>query len=105
MEGPSIHLAAEQLRPFVRQRIQTVSGNSKIGIERLRGTRVMTGDYRRSSLPRLMMAFRNGDLTIRSQFVSPLRRTCQQTRPRPSSPPELLLSFVSGDWIKALTIR
>jgi len=40
MEGPSIHLAAEQLRPFVGQRIQSVSGNSKVGIERLRGKRV-----------------------------------------------------------------
>lgn len=40
MEGPSIHLAAEQLRPFLGQRIHTVSGNSKIGIERLRRKRV-----------------------------------------------------------------
>jgi endonuclease-8 len=41
MEGPSLHLAAEQLHPFVRQRIQTVSGNSRIGIERLRRQRVV----------------------------------------------------------------
>lgn len=36
MEGPSIHLAAEQLRPFVGRRIRAVSGNSRIGIHRLR---------------------------------------------------------------------
>src|SRR5207237_9452430 len=29
------HLAAEQLRPFVRRRVTSVSGNSRIGIERL----------------------------------------------------------------------
>ena len=113
MEGPSIHLAAEQLRPFVRQRIQTVSGNSKIGIERLRGKRVtdifawgkhlvfqfevfairvhfllwgtfaaavdgesVTGDYRRSSPPRLMMTFRNGDLTIWSASIKFIESNC-----------------------------
>jgi endonuclease-8 len=37
MEGPSIHLAAEQLAPFVGRRIQRVAGNSRIGIERFRG--------------------------------------------------------------------
>ena len=40
MEGPSIHLAAEQLRPFVGRRIGTVTGNSRIGIERLRAKTV-----------------------------------------------------------------
>jgi endonuclease VIII len=106
MEGPSIHLAAEQLRPFVRQRVQTVCGNSKVGIERLRRKRVedifswgkhlvfqfdvfairvhfllwgtfaaavrgqsVTGDYRRSGPPRLMMTFRNGELTIWSASI------------------------------------
>jgi len=36
MEGPSIHLAAEQLRPFVGRRVMRVAGNSRIGIERFR---------------------------------------------------------------------
>lgn len=40
MEGPSLHLAAEQLQPFVGRRILRVSGNSKIGISRLRRQRV-----------------------------------------------------------------
>jgi endonuclease-8 len=37
VEGPSIHLAAEQLRPFVGRRVRGVDGNSRIGIERFRG--------------------------------------------------------------------
>jgi endonuclease-8 len=40
MEGPSIHLAAEQLRPFVGRRISRVAGNSTIGIARLRRQRI-----------------------------------------------------------------
>jgi endonuclease-8 len=40
MEGPSIHLAAEQLRPFVGRRARRVEGNSRAGIERLRGQTV-----------------------------------------------------------------
>jgi len=34
VEGPSIHLAAEQLRPFVGRRVRSVDGNSRIGIDR-----------------------------------------------------------------------
>ena len=101
MEGPSIHLAAEQLRPFVGKRIQVVSGNSRIGIHRLRRQRVneifawgkhlvfqcdsfalrvhfllwgtfaatvrgasVTGDYRRSGPPRLVLGFAVGTVTI-----------------------------------------
>src|SRR5712672_1336413 len=99
MEGPSIHLAAEQLRPFVGKRITSVSGNSRIGIDRLRGKQVkgifawgkhlvfqfetfalrvhfmlwgtfaatvqgvsVTGDYRRSGPPRLILDFPNGEI-------------------------------------------
>lgn len=35
MEGPSLHLAAAQLKPFIGQRIVSVSGNTTIGKERL----------------------------------------------------------------------
>jgi endonuclease-8 len=113
MEGPSIHLAAEQLRPFVRQRIQTVSGNSRVGIERLGRKRIddifawgkhlvvqfdafairvhfllwgsfaatvdgqsVTGDYRRSGRPRLMMTFRNGEVTIWSASIKFIESGC-----------------------------
>src|SRR5438105_1315977 len=101
MEGPSIHLAEEQLQPFVGRRIKTVSGNSRIGIDRFRGKTVcaifawgkhlifqfdtfalrvhfmlwgtfaatvkgksVTGDYRRSGPPRLVLNFPNGEITI-----------------------------------------
>src|SRR4051812_23610008 len=40
VEGPSIHLAAEQLRPFVGRRVRRVDGNSRIGIERFNGKTV-----------------------------------------------------------------
>src|SRR6185369_5093319 len=40
MEGPSIQIAAEQLRPFVGRRVRRVEGNSRIGIERFRGKTV-----------------------------------------------------------------
>jgi endonuclease VIII len=101
MEGPSIYLAAEQLRPFVGRRILGVAGNSRIGIERLHRQRVedvfawgkhlvfqfprfalrihfllwgtfaatvkgqsVTGDYRRTGPPRLVLTFANGEITI-----------------------------------------
>jgi endonuclease VIII len=101
MEGPSLHLAAEQLQPFIGRKIERVSGNSKIGIERLPGLKVkeifawgkhlvfqfdtfalrvhfmlwgtfaatvrgrsVTGDYRRSGPPRLVLNFPNGEITI-----------------------------------------
>lgn len=40
MEGPSLYLTAEQLRPFVHQELIQVSGNSKIGIERLHNQKI-----------------------------------------------------------------
>ena len=101
MEGPSLYLAAEQLQPFAGRRIESVSGNSKIGIERLAGQKVnaifawgkhlvfqmdtfalrvhfmlwgtfaatvkglsVTGDYRRTGPPRLVLNFPNGEITI-----------------------------------------
>ena len=101
MEGPSLRLAAEQLQPFVGRRIRSVDGNSRIGIERLKGRTVaaifawgkhlvfqfdtfalrvhfmlwgtfaatvnrrsVTGDYRRSGPPRLVLEFSNGEITM-----------------------------------------
>jgi len=101
MEGPSLYLAAEQLQPFAGRRIRRVSGNSKIGIERLAEQKVIaifawgkhlvfqmetfalrvhfmlwgtfaatvkgrsvTGDYRRSGPPRLVLDFPSGEITI-----------------------------------------
>jgi endonuclease-8 len=101
MEGPSLHLAAEQLQPFAGRKINSVTGNSKIGIARLSGLKVkeifawgkhlvfqfdtfalrvhfmlwgtfaatvkghsVTGDYRRTGPPRLVLNFPNGEITI-----------------------------------------
>jgi endonuclease VIII len=101
MEGPSLFLAAEQLQPFAGKRIESVAGNSTIGIQRLAGLKVktifawgkhlvfqfdsfalrvhfmlwgtfaatvrgrsVTGDYRRSGAPRLVLNFPNGEITI-----------------------------------------
>jgi endonuclease VIII len=41
MEGPSLFLAAEQLAPFINKKIRSVSGNTKIGKERLKGKKVI----------------------------------------------------------------
>lgn len=41
MEGPSLFLAAEQLKPFIGKVVRSVSGNSKIGIERMDGKKVL----------------------------------------------------------------
>ncbi len=40
MEGPSLHLASEQLQPFKGKRILLVSGNTRIAIERMKGQTV-----------------------------------------------------------------
>ena len=112
MEGPSIHLAAEQLQPFVGRRINRVTGNSRIGIDRFRGKTLkgvfawgkhlvfqfdtfalrvhfmlwgtfaatvkgtsVTGDYRRSGPPRLVLGFPNGEITIWSASLKWLEET------------------------------
>jgi endonuclease VIII len=112
MEGPSLHLAAEQLAPFIRKRIRAVSGNSRIGIERLHAQTVkdifawgkhlvfqfpdfalrvhfmlfgtfaatvkgasVTGDYRRSGPPQLVLQFPNGEVTIWAASVKFVERT------------------------------
>ena len=42
MEGPSLFLAAEQLAPFTEQKIKKVSGNTKIGKERLLNEKILS---------------------------------------------------------------
>ncbi|MDP1880880.1 MAG: hypothetical protein Q8K60_08065 [Parachlamydiaceae bacterium] len=42
MEGPSLFLAAEQLSPFVKQKIKQVEGNTKIGKERLLEKKILS---------------------------------------------------------------
>ena len=101
MEGPSLYLAREQLRPFRKQRVAAVEGNTSIEKERFQGKVLkdifcwgkhlvlqfdgfalkvhfllygtyeaevegvlVTGDYRRTRVPRLMLGFRNGSLSM-----------------------------------------
>lgn len=42
MEGPSLFLAAEQLNPFLGQRIEEVGGNTKIAKERLLNQEILS---------------------------------------------------------------
>jgi endonuclease VIII len=41
MEGPSLFLAAEQLSPFIGKKILSVTGNSKIEIERMNSKKII----------------------------------------------------------------
>lgn len=41
MEGPSLFLAAEQLKPFINKKISYIAGNTKIGKERLLDKKIL----------------------------------------------------------------
>jgi len=129
MEGPSIHLAAEQLRPFVGRRVLSVSGNSRIGIERLQHLVVrevfawgkhlvfqfdrlairvhfllwgtfaanvegiwVTGDYRRSGPPRLVLTCRNGTIVMWSASI----RFLETAKAREAY--DFTVDVMSDDW-------
>jgi len=101
MEGPSLYLAANQLKPFKGKTVLSVSGNSKIEKERMLEKKVknifawgkhlviqfdgfalrthfllfgafeatvnettLTGDYKRSYIPRLQLDFENGNIKL-----------------------------------------
>jgi endonuclease VIII len=101
MEGPSLYLAASQLKPFKGETILSVSGNTKIEKERMLNQKVkgifpwgkhlviqfddfalrthfmlfgafettvddntLTGDYKRSYVPRLQLDFENGNIKL-----------------------------------------
>jgi endonuclease-8 len=101
MEGPSLRLAKEQLKPFKKKEILVVSGNTKIGKEMLKGQiakdifswgkhlvfqfddfglrihfmlfgtfeavvagKSVTGDYKRTAVPRLKLEFENGEISM-----------------------------------------
>jgi endonuclease-8 len=91
-EGPSILILKEQVQQFAGQKILEVSGNAKIGIDRLQGQKIiairswgkhtlicfktftvkihllMFGSYRvnerKDTQPRLSMKFKNGELNF-----------------------------------------
>ncbi|HEX5070204.1 MAG TPA: hypothetical protein VFV78_08295 [Vicinamibacterales bacterium] len=97
MEGPSIHLAAEQLRPFVGRRIKGVSGNSRIGIARFRSQRVAAifawGKH---------LVFQFSDFALRVHFLlwgtfaATVRGQSVTGDYRRSGPPRLELRFGNG---------
>ena len=101
MEGPSLYLAARQLKPFRGKSVLSVSGNTKIEKERFLNKKVknifswgkhlviqfddfalrthfllfgafeatvnntaLTGDYKRSYMPRLQLDFENGNIKL-----------------------------------------
>jgi endonuclease-8 len=112
MEGPSLYLAADQLKPFKDKTVLAVSGNSKIEKERMLQKKVknifpwgkhlviqfdefalrthfmlfgafeaevnnttLTGDYRRSYIPRLQLDFENGNIKLFNCSVKFLETT------------------------------
>ena len=98
MEGPSIHLAAEQLRPFVGRRIGTVTGNSRIGIERLRAKTVRDifawGKH---------LVFQCDTFAMRVHFLlwgtfaASVKGRSVTGDYRRTGPPRLAMTFVNGD--------
>ena len=98
MEGPSIHLAAEQLRPFVGRRVTRVAGNSKIGIERLHRQRVEDifawGKH---------LVFQFGTFALRIHFLlwgtfaASVKGTSVTGDYFRTGPPRLVLSFANGE--------
>ena len=98
MEGPSIYLAAEQLRPFVGRRVTRVRGNSTIGIARLRGQRVEDifawGKH-------LVMQFGMFALRVHfllwGTFAATVRGQSVTGDYRRAGPPRLVLTFANGD--------
>ena len=98
MEGPSLHLAAEQLQPFAGRRIQSVSGNSKIGIERLSGLKVneifawgkhLVFQFDMFALRVHFMLWGTFAATVRKQSVTGDYRR--------AGPPRLVLNFPNGE--------
>ena len=98
MEGPSIHLAAEQLQPFVGRRIRTVGGNSTIGIARLRRRTV-----RRVFAWGKHLVFQFDGFALRVHFLlwgtfaATVRSKSVTGDYRRSGRPRLQLTFVNGE--------
>src|SRR5256885_7523164 len=108
MEGPSIHLAAEQLQPFVGRRIRLVGGNSTIGITRFRGQRVNEifawGKH-------LVFQFDTFALRVHfmlwGTFAATVKGISMTGDYRRSGPPRLIFRFPNGEiiiWSASLKI-
>jgi endonuclease-8 len=98
MEGPSLHLAAAQLKPFVGKRIQGVRGNTTIAKDRLEGE-VVRGIFAWGK----HLVLQCGDFALRVHFlmfgsfeadVEGITVTGDYKRPRV---PRLALTFPNGE--------
>lgn len=98
MEGPSLFLAAEQLAPFVGQRVRRVTGNTNIGKERLAGQTVQDifswGKH---------LVFQFPDFALRTHFLlfgsfeaTVKRRSVTGDYKRRARTPRLALAFKNG---------
>ena len=98
MEGPSIHLAAEQLQPFIGRRVRGVAGNSRIGIERLRGTVVRDvfawGKHLVFQFDRFAMRVH---FMLWGTFAATVRGASVTGDYRRTGPPRLALNFANGE--------
>jgi endonuclease VIII len=98
MEGPSILLAAEQLRPFEGRRVTKVSGNSRVGIERFRGQR-LTRVF--SWGKHLVLQFDTFALRVHfllwGTFAATVNGVSVTGDYRRGGPPRLVLEFANGE--------
>ena len=100
MEGPSLFLAAEQLRPFVRRRVKRVGGNSRIGIARLQGQVVREifawGKHLVFQFERFAMRVH---FMLWGTFAATVNGASVTGDYRRSGPPRLELTFANGEII------
>lgn len=98
MEGPSVLLASQQLAPFAGQKIKSVSGNTKIGKERLDGKVVLSifsyGKY---------LFFQFDDFALRVHFMlygsfeaTVKRKKVTGDYPKKIRVPRLAMKFSNG---------
>src|SRR5574338_1124102 len=98
MEGPSLYLAARQLKPFRGQTVLSVSGNTKIEKERLLGKNV------RTIFPRgkhLVLQFEDFALRVHFMLFGAFEATVNEVTLtgdyRRSYTPRLQLDFENGE--------
>lgn len=88
-EGPSILILKEEVSPFTRKEVIEVSGNSNIGIERIKGQTILEFN---SFGKQFLICFK--DFTIRIHF---LLFGTYRINERKENPPRLSLMFEDGE--------
>jgi endonuclease-8 len=98
VEGPSIHLAAEQLSSFVGRRVASVDGNSRIGIDRLLRKTVRDIFAWGKHLVFQFDAFAlRVHFLLWGTFAASVKGTPVTGDYRRASEPRLVLTFVNGE--------